>query len=124
MALKDFALAADGDLYLNRNGDAEIIGSIRQALQIKLKWFLGEWVFNPDLGVPYFEDILIKNPNQAIIEKDIREQILSVEGVTGIDSLSLSWDRQTRNLSCKFIAQTTEGEIESEVSFNARSRSN
>ena len=106
MALKDFALAADGDLYLNRNGDVEIIGSIRQALQIKLKWFLGEWVFNPDLGVPYFEDILIKNPNQAIIEKDIREQILSVEGVTGIDSLSLSWDRQTRNLSCKFIAQT------------------
>lgn len=124
MALKDFALAADGDLYLNRNGDVEIIGSIRQALQIKLKWFLGEWVFNPDLGVPYFEDILIKNPNQAIIEKDIREQILSVEGVTGIDSLSLSWDRQTRNLSCKFITQTTEGEIESEVSFNARSRSN
>lgn len=124
MALKDFALAADGDLYLNRNGDVEIIGSIRQALQIKLKWFLGEWVFNPDLGVPYFEDILIKNPNQAIIEKDIREQILSVEGVTGIDSLSLSWDRQTRNLSCKFIVQTTEGEIESEVSFNARSRSN
>lgn len=124
MALKDFALAADGDLYLNRNGDVEIIGSIRQALQIKLKWFLGEWVFNPDLGVPYFEDILIKNPNQAIIEKDIREQILSVEGVTGIDSLSLSLDRQSRNLICKFIAQTTEGEIESEVSFNGRSRSN
>lgn len=124
MALKDFALAADGDLYLNRNGDVEIIGSIRQALQIKLKWFLGEWVFNPNLGVPYFEDILIKNPNQAIIEKDIREQILSVEGVTGIDSLSLSLDRQSRNLICKFIAQTTEGEIESEVSFNGRSRSN
>ena len=38
MALKDLALAADGDLFINETGDFEIIDAVRQGVQIRLRW--------------------------------------------------------------------------------------
>jgi hypothetical protein len=116
-ALKDIALDKNGDLYIGKTGDFTIINSIRQALQIKLRWLKGEWVYNTSYGTPYFEDILVKNPDRAIIEKAIRDQILSVDGIIGINSISLSWDHATRVMNCKFSVKTTEGDIESEVTL-------
>ena len=43
MALKDLALAADGDLLINESGDFEIINAVRQGVQIRLRWIKGEW---------------------------------------------------------------------------------
>lgn len=37
MALKDLALAADGDLLINETGDFEIINAVRQGVQIRLR---------------------------------------------------------------------------------------
>lgn len=118
MAAKDLALSKSGDLYLNSGGDFEIIDSVRQAIQIKLRWFLGEWKFNEDFGTPYFQKILIKNPNIAVVEKALRDQILSVDGVTGIKSISLDEDKSERSLTVEFTASTTEGDIESEVTLS------
>ena len=78
MALRDLALSKSGDLLINESGDFTIIDSVRQGIQIKLRWIKGEWVFNPEMGVPYFESILVKTPNRALIEKTLRDQILSV----------------------------------------------
>ena len=52
MSLKDLALAADGDLYINETGDFEIIDAVRQGVQIRLRWIKGEWVFNTAMGTP------------------------------------------------------------------------
>ena len=69
MALKDLALTKSGDLYVGPDGDFRIIDSVRQALQIKLHWLKGEWVFNKDMGTPYLQEIFQKNPNLTLIEK-------------------------------------------------------
>ena len=53
--LKDLALNEKGDLYISSGGDFAIVDSLRQAIQIKLRWALGEWQYNTDLGIPYFE---------------------------------------------------------------------
>ena len=116
-ALKDLALDENGDLYIGDDGDLKIIDSVRQALQIKLRWIKGEWVFNTAIGTPYLDEIFVKNPNRAIIEKAIRDQILSVEGIIGISSINLSWSRDNRVMTCTFSAKTTEGDIESEVTL-------
>ena len=116
-ALKDLALDENGDLYIGDDGDLKIIDSVRQALQIKLRWIKGEWVFNTAIGTPYLDEIFVKNPNRAIIEKAIRDQILSVEGIIGINSINLSWSRDNRVMTCTFSAKTTEGDIESEVTL-------
>lgn len=117
MALKDLALAKNGDLYIGPDGDFRVIDSVRQALQIKLRWIKGEWVFNQAIGTPYLQEIFQKNPNLTIVEKILREQILSVDGVHEITSFELSADAKTRILSCKFAVNSTEGEIESEVNL-------
>ena len=78
----------------------------------------GEWVFNPEMGVPYFESILVKAPNRALIEKTLRDQILSVPSVTSVGSINLAMDKKKRTLSAKFTAKTTEGEVESEVELS------
>lgn len=118
MALKDLALNSQGDLFINEKGDLEIIDSVRQAVTIKLRWIKGEWIFNTALGTPYFESILVKNPNEALIEKLIKDQILSVDGITGVSSISLINNRANRTLTVKFTAKTSEEEIESEVELS------
>ena len=118
MALKDLALAADGDLLINESGDFEIINAVRQGVQIRLRWIKGEWVFNTAMGTPYFETILVKVPNRALIEKALRDQILAVDGVTGVGTINLIKDAKTRTLRASFTATTTEGEIESEVELS------
>lgn len=118
MALKDLALAADGDLFINETGDFEIIDAVRQGVQIRLRWIKGEWAFNTAMGTPYFETILVKVPNRALIEKALRDQILAVDGVTGVGTINLIKDAKTRTLRASFTATTTEGEIESEVELS------
>ena len=118
MALKDLALDARGDLFINEHGDFEIIDSVRQAVSIKLRWIKGEWIFNKALGTPYFESILVKAPSDALIERSLKDQILSVNGVIGVNSLTLVHDGLNRTLTVKFVAKTTEGEVESEVELS------
>ena len=118
MALKDLALAANGDLFINDFGDFEIIDAVKQGIQIRLRWIKGEWVFNTAMGTPYFETILVKTPNRSLIEKALRYQILAVNGVTGVGSITLIKDAKSRTLRASFTATTTEGEIESEVELS------
>lgn|GEM_PF-3755842 len=57
----DILLTPDGDLNITENGDIQLPESVRQAIRIRLLWFFSEWRFAPEIGVPYFEDFLIKN---------------------------------------------------------------
>lgn len=72
---KDLALAANGDLFIDDTGDFEIIDAVRQGIQIRLRWIKGEWVFNTAMGTPYFETILVKTPNRALIEKPFETRL-------------------------------------------------
>lgn len=67
--MKDLLLDKDGDLYLTPNGDVSLTDSVRQAILIRLRWFLGEWKFNTSFGLPYFSQIFMKNPNTVVIEQ-------------------------------------------------------
>ncbi|MFR8760205.1 MAG: hypothetical protein ACLVG7_06730 [Negativibacillus sp.] len=116
--MKDLLLDKDGDLYLTSNGDVSLTDSVRQAILIRLRWFLGEWIFNTSFGMPYYSQILIKNPNTAVIEQLFRQQILSVTEVIRIESLSVQIDKRLRKCRVKFKAQTTQGAIEEEVQID------
>ena len=71
----DILLLKAGDLHITDTGDILLTDSIqknfpttgnlsvRQAVLIRLRWFFAEWRFSPQAGFPYFEEVLIKNPN-------------------------------------------------------------
>ena len=115
MAKQDLALGRNGDIQFDENGDFVVIDSIRQGIQIKLRWIKGEWLFNPNFGVPYFDSIFTKSVNVALIENILRTQILSVDGVVSVGSVTIKVDSQKRTMKANFTAMTTQGEIESEV---------
>jgi hypothetical protein len=108
----DFALSAadhdlifvDGDLMLIDNAER-----IAQQVKIKLKSFLGEWFLDTIYGVPYWEDILVKNPSLGHIRNILRQQILDVDDVAAVTSLSLTLNSQSRTLTVDFVAETTYG---------------
>lgn len=64
--MKDLLLTSDGDLCIDDNANVEITDSVIQEIQIRLRWFLGEWKINPEWGLPYYEQVFVKNPNLAI----------------------------------------------------------
>jgi hypothetical protein len=104
--------AATHDLVIATNGDLQMLdGAQRVAQQIKvtLLAFLGEWFLDTSFGVPYLEEILVKNPRPAVINAILRARILDVPQVSRIVSLSLDFDRPRRSLLVTFEADTPEG---------------
>ena len=86
--MKDLRLTEDGDLYVTEDGDVQFTDSVLQAIKIRLKWFLGEWRINTTYGMPYYDEVFIKNPSTALIEDRVRTEILSVDGVQAVEILA------------------------------------
>lgn len=117
MAFQDLLLDDGGDLAINSKGNLDITDSVIQAIQIKLRWAYGEWAYNPDFGVPYFEKVFIKNPDKIEIENILRSEILSVEEVLSIDSFSLVLNKKNRTATVKFTVSTASGNATGEVTL-------
>lgn len=104
-----------GDLYVSPGGDVSLLTtlaeSVRQRLTIKLQLFLGEWFLNTRLGVPYFRDVLVKNPNFSLIRTLFRGLILSDPDVVAISAMTLDHDAALRHLSVDFEAVIRDGTV-------------
>ena len=94
--MKDLLLTSDGDLCIDDNANVEITDSVIQEIQIRLRWFLGEWKINPEWGLPYYEQVFVKNPNLAIIEDLLRTELLTIERVQSVESIKIKVDNRTR----------------------------
>lgn len=92
----DFELTDDWDIAIDDEGDISTTDSVRQAVIIRLKWFLGEWRLGTSLGFPYFEEVFKKNPNVSKIKQYIRETVISVDGVTKVIKVEIAVDKQQR----------------------------
>lgn len=117
--MKDLRLTDDGDLYVNERGDIEITDAVIQAVKIRLRWFLGEWRINTDYGIPYYDEVFIKNPSTSVLEDRIRTEILTVDEVEAVNNVSISIDRNTRIADITFSitsgGEEKSGEVEISV---------
>lgn len=123
----DIALSrADHDLWFPLVTDTDkhtiwaINGADKVAQQIKITLlaFFGEWFLDVTFGVPYLEEILVKNPRIATVETILRAHINAVPHVIRLETFILDWNRQTRTLSLNFVAQTDYGPIEDSVKLD------
>ena len=96
----------DGDLVLIEGVDA-----VAQTLKQRLSFGLGEWFLSINEGVPYFQTILLKNPNIAAIEGIFRNTILSTPGVLELLSLDFDFDSRNRVFEVNFEARSQQGNI-------------
>lgn len=91
------------------------IEAIAQSVRCRLQMFEGEWFLDETDGMPYFQTILVKNPNMDAIREAFRKRILGTVGVKDLLTLDLSYTSSARTLRVSFRASTDEGELSQTV---------
>lgn len=111
----DILLDRNGDLFLDSMGDIVLNDSVSQQIKIRLRWFASEWRWDEEMGLPYFEELMVKNPNIEYFEGLIREEIFNVDKVTDVESVNIAYDSKTRKGTIRFVAYTDSETIKEEV---------
>jgi hypothetical protein len=93
------------------------IEQIAQTLNIRMRFFLAEWYLDTLAGIPYYQYIFIKNPNQIQVDSFLQNEISSTVGVTDITSYSSAYDGASREYSVTFSASTISGNLEMEIAL-------
>ena len=117
--VRDIALDVNGDWEVS-NGDLQLIGdgpAIIQAIKIALEFFQGEWFLDQSVGIPFWQEVLVKRPDVNQIVGIFRKAILGVVGVQAIESLALTWDKSARQLTVKFAVQANVGLLPGSVTL-------
>lgn len=116
----DILLDKAGDLLLSKTGDIVLNDSVAQKIRIRLLWFEGEWKWDRNEGMPYFDQLFVKNPDLDYFESVVRSRIFEVEEVTDVKNVEVSFDRKARNAVIRFVAQTDQETIKDEVVIKCR----
>lgn len=90
---------------------------VKQRLEQRLQTFYGEWFLNTAEGVPYYEDILIKNPNSTLVEATLKSVITNTPGVDDLLEFELTYDKPAREATLSFRARGASGDIGLEVTI-------
>jgi len=72
------------------------VEALAQRLRCRYKFFLGEWFLDTRQGIPYFRDILVKNPDQSLVQSIFRKATLTTPGVLAIRRFGASLVDQDR----------------------------
>ena len=118
--MKDLTLDPFNHDLLITNFDLSTVDDVDQITQnlgIRLRFFLGEWFLNIGVGVPYYQSILVKSPNQINVESALKSEIINTVGISEILSFASQYDNRTRQFSLQFSALSDAGPIIIEQSF-------
>lgn len=116
MIYTDLQLDQTGDLKLNEKLDVVPTNSVAQKINIALKWFMGEWIFDESKGTDWFATVFIKNPDLDEIENMITDKIMEFSDVQNVTSVKIEVDKVNRRVVIRWRAQCSEEVIGSEVS--------
>lgn len=102
-----------GDLELVDGNFVILDGSrlVRQTLLSRFRFFLGEWFLDTREGVPYYRDILVKNPDEEIVRSVFRQVLEGTPGVLEILSFNIVYDDKDRTIRFSFEVRSTDGVI-------------
>jgi len=93
------------------DGDLQLVVDPVQAIRIRLLTILGEWFLDPTIGIPYFTNIFVKNPNLDLIRSIFTNEIINTPGVLEVTQMTLDYDVNTRSLTVNWAANTDEDEL-------------
>lgn len=101
-------LVVDGDLVLVTGAE-----EIRQNIVQRLRVFLGEWFLDINDGIPFFQQILVKNPDQGKIDDLLINRVTGTPGVVQLLDFAFKALPNSRGLSIERLkVQTTHGVVD------------
>lgn len=75
------------------------VPAFAQRLRVRLQFFFREWFLDLRQGVPYFEVILVKNPDLNLVRSIFRRVILQTPGALSIAKFQTDMDRASRTFT-------------------------
>jgi len=99
----------NGDLVLTNDVDQNGTDSTLQSVCQRLRLYLGEWFMNTSAGVPWYQQILVKNANPSHIDGLLRDCILGTPGVVALLAYSSTANHAQRSFHVTFTIQTAAG---------------
>ena len=108
-ALYDLAEGPDGDIP----AVSRLVTGIdltMQRVRRRLDRFLGDWLLDSSVGLPYFEWSQQKPPQTQAIGARIRAEIERTTGVSRVTNWTATLDRATRSLSFGGDVLTVDGD--------------
>lgn len=112
------AIAIDqttNDIYFDDDGNLVMVTkalAVGQHARARLQTFFGEWFLDTSIGVPWLTQILGQRYDPALAEAVVKAAILGTDGVTGITSFSVTFDRGTRGALVRSVNVTTDYDVE------------
>ncbi len=109
-----FAQTTTGDLDLS-SGNLVVVKDVAQVTAWKLSnlfgFFKGEWFRDARVGVPYFQYVLVNNPNLQVIGTIFKRVCMSAPGVAGVTQMALNFFSSARRLDTQMTVTTNDGAI-------------
>jgi hypothetical protein len=105
--MANFTLNTDHDLDLV-DGNLVLVSDLAQRVDCRIRTFLGEHWLNPEIGVGYFDDFLVKNPDKTRCSQLIGDAVRSVSGVSAVDDVTVTFDAGLAKLSIAFSVTGTD----------------
>lgn len=102
-------MTLDADYQLARTESLADI--IADRIRTRLRTFRGEHFLDRDLGVPYFEEVLKKNPDVERVRNLLLAATAEVEGVLKVLSFDTTFDAGSRIFSVRFKVLADENVI-------------
>ena len=84
---------------------------VSQKIENVLKTYKNEWFLDPDLGIPYFDRILIKQADVDDVNGIFLIAITEIDEIVEVISLNTNFDSQLRLYTVAFEAKMAEEEI-------------
>lgn len=102
------------------NSDLQVVKDLDwlvQSVKVKFQTFKGEWFLNTTVGLDYFGLVFIKGPNLNLIDNMHKFGLLEYDEITEILSFSSSLNKQVRELTVEFIADSIFGVINQTITI-------
>lgn len=85
--------------------------AVVQRIKVRFRFFLGEWFLDQNQGIPYYQNILVKNPDIVLISGIFRQVLSGTPGVKSVDTFTARLVRAARELDCDFQARLDDGTV-------------
>lgn len=105
----DLAMVNGRFVFSVGTDEATRLRAIAQKIRARFQMFLGEWFLDVTLGVPFYRDIFVKNPDMVVVRSVFRRVLLSVPQVTEIEEFEVAFNRPTRHLSFEHVVRVDVG---------------
>lgn len=104
-----------GDLQLTPDGrDLQLISGaakVAQSIRVRAQIFKGSWRYDRQLGVPYFQDILVFGASVELVRRRFHELISGTDGVLSVQKLAIKLDRTNETILVEFEVLADTGEV-------------